>query len=95
MFDFIEYNFFLEKEKPLNFRLPANMTELGRQYFDNTQSIQLFNGTGNMTGTLGVQIIPLRAYAQSIFTSFTSAYDNSSVPPPQFFLIHQKKVIYH
>ena len=91
MFDFIEYNFFLEKEKPLNFRLPANMTELGRQYFDNTQSIQLFNGTGNITGTLGVQIIPLRTYAQSIFTSFASAYDNSSVPPPQFFVNPPKK----
>jgi hypothetical protein len=67
------------------------MTELGRQYFDNTQSIQLFNGTGNITGSSGVQIIPLRTYAQSIFPSFVTAYDNSSVPPPHFALNPPKK----
>ena len=59
------------------------MTELGRQYFDNVQSVKLFKGVGNVTGTTGVQIRPLRAYAESIFPTFAKAYDNSSVPPPQ------------
>ncbi|CAF4070093.1 unnamed protein product [Adineta steineri] len=71
--------------------LPDNMTELGRQYFDNTQSIQLFNGTGNITGSSGVEIMPLRMYAESMFPSFATSYDNSPISPPQFFSDPPKK----
>ncbi|CAF2573034.1 unnamed protein product [Rotaria sp. Silwood2] len=66
--------------------LPANLTEIGRQFFDNTQSIRLFNGTGNIISTTGAQIMPLKQYAQSIFASFVTAYNNSQVPPPHFAL---------
>ena len=59
------------------------MTELGRQYFDNKQSVQLFNGTGNVTSSTGARTTPLRAYAESMFTAFARDYDNAPIPPPQ------------
>ena len=67
------------------------MTGVGRQYFDNTQSVHLFNGTGNVTGTPGVQIAPLRAYAEFMFPAFARDYDNAPIPPPQLAFEPPKK----
>lgn len=73
------------------FRLPNNMTELGRQYFDNTQSIQLFNQIKNITGSSGIKITTLKNYTELQFPLFAVAYDNSSIPPPYFMFDPPKK----
>ena len=54
-------------------------------------SVQLFNASGTINSTAGVQIIPLPQYAQSIFDAFRTAYDNSPVPPPHFSFQPPKK----
>lgn len=75
----------------MNFRLPDNFTEIGRQYFNNALSTQLFNGTGTINSTAHVQITPLQQYARSNFDLFATAYENSSIPPPQFSFQPPKK----
>ena len=68
------------------FSLPANLPPIGRHFFDNNQSVLLFNGTGDINASAGVQITPLKEYAQREFPAFASAYDNSSILPPLFIL---------
>jgi len=64
--------------------LPTNLTEIGREYFNRAQSVLLFNGSGNITTSVGVKMMSLREYAQSTFNDFATAYDKAQVPPPHF-----------
>nr|ACD54661.1 predicted dienelactone hydrolase-like protein [Adineta vaga] len=64
--------------------LPSYLPEIGREYFNNNQSIVVFNGSQSIDRNDQVEITLLKDYAKKEFPLFVSAYKNTEKIPPQF-----------
>ena len=76
------------------YRLPSNLPPIGREYFNNNESVLIYNGTSSSSfiyASANVQIQSLKDYAQLEYVSFVQHYRNSSIEPPHFILNPPKK----